>query len=290
MAMARDAIPSEVLYFKGHLGASVAGLLLPMDALAVAPGPLTGPQLMLELAKAEPLVSAVEQWQQAPWDLAPDPLSCDASDPATWCEAAVCAPALAPAGTRLRLPWSALRTAPPSWLQAPHVIWPQVEAEVCIDHLHGDELECLPIGSLFWLTPSFGTDWPITVRDPLHRLAPCSGQWRRGQVLLEQPTLNPFSAHAGTTRVPCPAPLDASEQADVVLADPLSVSLEHWLGWSPTAARSTALPLHPQNLAVQVHQAGAVRASGGLLPLGRGHAFKVEAAASHPFEPSGEIR
>ena len=288
--MARDATPSKVLHFKGHLGASVAGLLLPMDVLALAPGPLTGPQLMLEMAKAEPLISAVEQWQLAPWDLAPEPLPCDASDPATWCEAVVRAPALAPAGTRLRLPWSALRTAPPPWLHAPHVIWPQVEAEVCIDHLHGDELDCLPIGSLLWLAPSFGTDWPITVRDPLHRLAPCSGQWRRGQVSLEQLTLDPLCADTGTTRVPCTAPLDASEQADVVLGAPLSVPLEHWLGWSPTATRSAALPLHAQNLAVQVRQAGAVRASGGLLPLGRGHAFKVEAAASHPFEPSGETR
>lgn len=284
-----DAPPSEALYFKGHLGLAVAGVLLPMDALAPAPGSWTGPQLMLQLAKAEPLVSAVEQWQQAPWnDLTSCTLSCDASDLATWCEAVVCAPALAPVGTRLRLPWSALRAAPPPWLQAPHVVWPSMAAEVCIDHLHGDELDGLTPGSLLWLTPSFGTDWPVALRDPLHRLPHCHGQWKNVQASSGALTLGPFGADKEIAPVPCATPQEAAGLADVVLAGPLSLPLEHWLGWSPTVARSIALPLTAQNLSVQVRHAGAVRASGGLLSLGRGHAFKVEATASDPFRPPGQ--
>lgn len=281
--LSEDATPSDALHFRGHLGGAVAGLLLPMDAEAAVSGLFTGPQWMLQMAKAESLISAIEQWQQAPWNLAPDPLSWNAPDLVDGCEAVVCAPALAPVGTRLRLPWSALHIAPPSWLQAPHVAWPCMAAEVCIDHLHGDELHGLSAGSLLWLTPSFNTVWPIALRDPLRRLPHCRGEWQRVHTPQGAIALDPLGSHQNMTNFPYAASQEAADQADVVLADPLSVPLEQWLGWSPPPARSVALPLNAESLAVKVHQGGTVHASGELLALGNGHALKVNVTASQAF-------
>ena len=274
-------MPSEGLYFTGLLGATMAGLWLPLDGPDTTPSLMTGPQWMLHMAKAEPLISAVEQWQQAPWHLAPDPKAL-VPFRASCCEAVVCAPALAPAGTRLQLPWSALGRAAPAGLQAPHVAWPSVAAEVCIDSLPSDELQHLTEGGLLWLDPSFSRSWAVVVRDPQRRLPERSGEWRcvdasQGAFVLNPP--GPICQAATRQRNVL---LGTPMQADVVLAAPLSVPLPHWLGWSSSSTPPAVLPLEAYKASVQVRKAGVVYAHGELLPLGAGHAFKALGVVTEP--------
>lgn len=274
-------MPSEGLYFTGLLGATMAGLWLPLDGTDTTPSLMTGPQWMLHMAKAEPLISAVEQWQQAPWHLAPDPKAL-VPFRASCCEAVVCAPALAPAGTRLQLPWSALGRAAPAGLQAPHVAWPSVAAEVCIDSLPSDELQHLTEGGLLWLDPSFSRSWAVVVRDPQRRLPERSGEWRCVDASQGALVLNP-PGHIcqATTRQRNGLP-DTPMQADVVLTAPLPVPLPHWLGWSPSSTPPVVLPLEANKASVQVRKDGVVYALGELLPLGAGHAFKALGVVTEP--------
>src|SRR3990167_8441788 len=65
----------------------------------------TGPRLMLQLAKAEPLISAVEKWLRHPWLLQPGEAAPAVALESGTCDAVVQTAALAPVGTRLCLPW-----------------------------------------------------------------------------------------------------------------------------------------------------------------------------------------
>ncbi len=129
-----------------------------------------GAALVLLLSQAEPLIAAVEEWLESPWD--PRPAAGHFTS-VTASEAVVRDPALAPPGTRLVLPLDFLLSPPPHTLQPPRLSWPCHVAEVVLALVDPEALDQLEPGGLLWLPASFGGRWPISLRDPHGKLPPC---------------------------------------------------------------------------------------------------------------------
>lgn len=259
----------------------------------------TGPRLMLQLAHAEPLVGAVEQWLRCPWLLQPVDMLPEVTVGPGVCDAEVQTAALAPLGTRLRLPWAALASPPPAWLLSPHVTWPGVHTELCLDTARAADMADLSDGTLVWLTPSLGREWPVTVR-PVGGHLPA-----RAGVLARAPTAragNPpqdarigLELHAtlpGVLHVPTADAGAHSEvatemdtDAEIVWHGVPPIGLEQWLGWktrpaAPSASLTLRLPL-PAPVGLSLQQGGVVQVRGELIPLAGGYAFQVRNAIGH---------
>ncbi len=253
----------------------------------------TGPRLMLQLALAEPLVGAVEQWLCCPWLLQPLYMLPAVNVELDFCDAEVQNAALAPLGTRLRLPWAALASPPPAWLVSPHVGWPSVHTELCLDTVPAADVAGLPDGSLVWLTPSLGTEWPVTVRPARGHLPARAGllapppEGRTGKsprhacTDLELNAALPGAMHVRAADAGGHSEVASGMNADaeIVWHGVPPIGLEQWLGWqaraaAPSGALRMRLPLPvPEGLCLQ--QGGAVRARGELIPLAGGYAFRI---------------
>ncbi|WP_426305048.1 hypothetical protein ACN9MJ_20530 [Acidovorax facilis] len=254
---------------------------------------------MLQLAHAEPLVGAVEQWLRCPWLLQPVDMLPEVTVGPGVCDAEVQTAALAPLGTRLRLPWAALASPPPAWLLSPHVTWPGVHTELCLDTARAADMADLSDGTLVWLTPSLGREWPVTVR-PVGGHLPA-----RAGVLARAPTAragNPpqdarigLELHAtlpGVLHVPTADAGAHSEvatemdtDAEIVWHGVPPIGLEQWLGWktrpaAPSASLTLRLPL-PAPVGLSLQQGGVVQVRGELIPLAGGYAFQVRNAIGH---------
>ena len=252
---------------------------------------------MLQLAKAEPLISAVEQWLRHPWLLQPGEAARAGPLEFGTCEAVVQAAALAPVGTLLRLPWAALAGPPPGWLQSPHVTWPSVHIELCLDTAPAAAVAELAEGSLVWLTPSMGREWPVTAR-PIGGCLPV-----RGGVLVRSPAV-----HTGTPPMAGQLGLDLHEPRPTAIKPPATetqantdadaeivwhgmppMELEQWLCWQarPAGRSVPASPAAPLRLRLppvlpgelRLQQGSAVRAHGDLVPLAGGYVFRIRSAA-----------
>lgn len=249
---------------------------------------------MLQLAKAESLISAVEQWLRHPWLLQPSEATPADARQSSTCEAVVQTAALAPVGTRLRLPWAALSGTPADWLQSPHVAWPSVRTELCLDTAPAAAVADLAEGSLVWLTPSLGCEWPVTVR-PIGGHLPV-----REGVLVRDPAVRtdapPRAEHLGlnlhaplpTATEPLATDSHANTDAEIVWHGMPPLGLEQWLGWQ---ARPAVLSVPPASIApvrfrlppmlpgeLHLQQGGALRAHGDLVPLAGGYALRIRSA------------
>ena len=269
----------------------------------------TGPRLMLQLAKAEPLISAVEQWLRHPWLLQPGEAARAGPLESGMCEAVVQAAALAPVGTLLRLPWAALAGPPPGWLQSPHVTWPSVPIELCLDTAPAEAVADLAEGSLVWLTPSLGREWRVTARPIGGRLPVRAG------VLIRSPAVRtgtpPMAGQLGLdlqeprpTAIEPPAAetqANADADAEIVWHGMPPMGLEQWLCWQarPAGRSVPASPAAPVRLRLppmlpgelRLQQGGAVRARGDLVPLADGYALRIRSAAGAPAAhgPTGPV-
>ncbi len=274
----------------------------------------TGPRLMLQLAQAEPLVGAVEQWLRCPWQLQPSDIQPSDMLPAVnvemdFCDAEVQNAALAPLGTRLRLPWPALASPPPAWLLSPHVGWPSVHTELCLDTVPAADVAGLPDGSLVWLTHSLGTEWPVTVRPVGGRLPARAGLLARAPVARSgkspQHACTGLELHAtlaealhvraadadADTGAHSDAAAGQKDDAEIVWHGMPPIGLEQWLGWqaraaAPSGALRMKLPLPvPDGLCLQ--QGGAVQARGELIPLAGGYVFRIGNATADALDMVG---
>jgi hypothetical protein len=226
-----------------------------------------------------------------------------------FCDVEVQNAALAPFGTRLRLPWPALASPPPAWLLSPHVGWPSVHTELCLDTVPAADVAGLPDGSLVWLTHSLGTEWPVTVRPAGGRLPARAGLLARPPVVrsgkspqhacagLELHATLAEALHVRTTDADADtgAHSDAAagqkDDAEIVWHGMPPIGLEQWLGWqaraaAPSGALRMKLPLPvPEGLCLQ--QGGAVQAWGELIPLAGGYAFRIGNATTDAFDLVG---
>ena len=259
----------------------------------------TGPRLMLQLAKAEPLISAVEQWLRHPWLLQPGEAAPAVALESGTCEAVVQTAALAPVGTRLRLPWTALSGPPADWLQSPHVAWPSVHTELCLDAVPAAAVAELAEGSLVWLTPSLGCEWPVTVRPICGHLPVRAGvlvrspDVRTGAPPMAEPLGLDLHAPLPTATEPPATDTHANTDADaeIVWHGMPAMGLEQWLCWQarpavlsvPAAPPASTAPVRlrlPPMLPGELHlqQGGALRAHGDLVPLAGGYALRIRSA------------
>lgn len=247
-------------YFEGATPHGPMGLWLRPDTQD--PGSIKGAELVLLLSQAEPLIVAVEEWLQSPWDPCP---AADHSISVTACEAVVRDPALAPPGTRLALPLDFVLAPPPHTLQPPRLSWPCQVAEVVLALVDPEALDQLEPGGLLWLPASFGRHWPVSLRDPHGKLPPCQALFDMAgqQLVLGQDSDN------STAQYPSDIP-----QLHVVLTRTLQVPLNHWLGWN-TKAPTYQWPM-PQPWGAELRLDGQVKARGSLLQLGQGCGLWVE--------------
>jgi hypothetical protein len=268
-AAAPAAAPSP-LHFLGATACGGVGLALPRESGAPH-GPASGVEQALRLAQAEPLLRAVEQWLQSPWDPAPCPPPSPAgADGWPGYRAVVRDPALAPPGSVLHLPLGALLVPPPAALRAPALAWASQPAQPLLSQPPPQALQQLQPQALLWLPEAFGPEWVVQLRDPAGRLPPCPARLE----LAAQRLVVTAGAHDGSL-APAEPPAGEAPALQVVLAQRVQVPLDHWLGWA-----RAGVPFHwpvPQPWAAELHLGGAVRARGALLPLGQGCGLLVEA-------------
>lgn len=259
-ATTQDASRAPMVY-QGASACGPVGLVLDRAPDAVCA--VTGAEQVLRLAQAEPLIRAVEQWLQGPWDPAPH-----AGTLMDGFRAEVRDPALAPPGTTLVLPLQALGTPPPDALRAPALNWAAQPAMVLLGEVPAEALEQLEPGGLLWLPASFGTPWTVSLIDPVRRLPPCAA---RLELAAQRLTVAPQDQGAVAGRA---APDGALQ---VHLACPLQLPLDHWLGWGRAGA-AFHWPV-PQPWAAELRQGDTVHARGALLPMGAGCGLRIETLA-----------
>lgn len=257
--MARPSNPAD-WYFEGTTPHGPMGLWLRSDTQD--PDSIKGAELVLLLSQAEPLIVAVEEWLQSPWDPCP---AAGHSISVTACEAVVRDPALAPPGTRLALPLDFVLAPPPHTLQPPRLSWPCQVAEVVLALVDPEALDQLEPGGLLWLPASFGGRWPISLRDPHGKLPPCHALFDMAgqQLVLGQDSDNSTAQHSSD--IP---------QHHVVLTRTIQVPLNHWLGWNAKAP-AYQWPM-PQPWGAELRLDRQVIARGSLLQLGQGCGLWVE--------------
>ena len=261
-ALGVDGPPA--LVFQGNSACGPLRLALAREVDAVADAPPTGAEQVLRLAQAEPLLCAVEAWMHGPWD--PAPLASDApadADAQSGYAAVVRDPALAPPGSRLRVPLDALRVPPPEALRTPALEWSAHDATVVLGDVPADALDQLEIGALLWLPGAFATAWDVRLTDPVGRLPPCAA---RLDLAAQRIVVSPGSASVA-------APADGDALLQVVLSRPVRLPLDRWLGWGPAGA-PYAWPT-PQPWEAELRQGRTVLARGALLPVGEGCGLRI---------------
>jgi hypothetical protein len=251
------------LFFQGSTACGAVSLTLARQA--GAEGAATGVEQVLQLAQAEPLISAVEQWLRSDWDPAPCD-DCDQAAPDSY-QAIVRNPALAPPGAILHLPLKALLAPPPAPLCAPALTWGAQAADLTLGNVPLSVLDQLEPGALVLLPQAFSPEWMVNLRDPAGRLPACLARLDLTAQRLEVTA----SAVAGAP----PGGPDDDALPLVRLVQCVSVPLDYWLGFGRADA-----PFHwpvPQPWTAQLCHAGTVRARGALLPLGQGYGMLLEA-------------
>ncbi|MDO5626330.1 MAG: hypothetical protein Q4G71_16795 [Pseudomonadota bacterium] len=258
-------VPEAGWLYAGAVGGRLLSLWLPPEPAAGAGAGTGGAAQVLRLARAEPLIAAVEQWLRAAWD--PAPVVTQAA-PAV-CHAVVRDPALAPPGTRLCLPPGALLTAPPDALRAPGLAWESVTAEVQLDTAAPEAVAALMPGDVLWLPASLGR-WAVRLRD-------VTGQWPDCPARLDLHAQRLSVSQGADT--PPPAQAGSEVAGEVLLAARVRVPLDHWLGFA-RAGLAFHWPV-PQPWAAELRAAGTARvlAQGALLPLGQGCGLRVDGPA-----------
>jgi len=252
------------LFFQGSTACGVVGLTLARPA--DAEGAATGVEQVLQLAQAEALIRAVEQWLRSDWDPVPCG-DCDEAVPnANSYQATVRDPALAPPGTILHVPLAAL-LAPPEPLRAPALTWAAQAADLTLGNVPLSALEQLQPGAVLLLPQAFGPEWRVNLRDPAGRLPACPARLDLSAQRLE--------VTAGAAAGAPPGGLDDDALPLVRLVQHVPVPLDHWLGFGRADT-----PFHwpvPQPWAAQLCHAGIVRGHGALLPMGQGYGMLLEA-------------
>lgn len=268
-----------MLFFQGETACGVVGLALAREA--GADGPATGAEQVLRLAQAEPLLCAVEQWLQSPWDPAPG-----APDGLSGYQAVVRDPALAPPGTTLHVPLRALRVPPPAALRAPALVWAAQAAEVVLSQVPAEALERLVPQALVWLPAASADEWVVSLRDPNGLLPNCPARLDlRGQRLLVLAGAEDAALESADQMDGDGAP-DEAESPQVLLTQGVQLPLDRWLGWGRTQA-AFQWPV-PQPWVAELRHMGTTCASGALLPLGQGCGLLLDAV--RPSLPCGDER
>jgi hypothetical protein len=256
------------LFFQGATVCGAAGLTLARQV--GAEGAARGIEQVLQLAQAEPLMRAVEQWLRSDWDPAPCG-SCDAAVHQGY-QATVRDPALAPPGTILHLPLKALLARPPEILCAPALTWAAQTADLILANVPPLVLEQLAPGALVWLPQAFSPQWIVRLRDLVGRLPARLARLDLAAQRLEVAASVAAGAPPDAT-LAAPPPND-DEQPFVRLVQGVPVPLDYWMGFS-----RAGLPFHwpvEQPWAAQLCHAGSVRACGALLPAGQGYGMLLE--------------
>ncbi|MCL1961429.1 MAG: hypothetical protein FWG56_06595 [Desulfovibrionaceae bacterium] len=256
---------SAELFFQGATACGAVGLTLAREA--GAEGAVTGIEQVLQLAQAEPLICAVEQWLRSDWDPAP----CGSGDEAVHdgYRAMVRDPALAPPGTILHLPLRALLAPLPEILCDAALTWAAPTANLVLGNVPLQVLERLEPGALVWLPQAFGPQWMVRLHDLARRLPT-----RLARLDLAAQRLEVAAGASAGTPPPEAARPDDDAQPLVRLAQGVPVPLDYWMGLG-RADRPFHWPV-PQPWAAQLCCAGAVRACGALLPIGQGYGMLLE--------------
>ncbi|MFD1711850.1 hypothetical protein FVQ98_17720 [Ottowia sp. GY511] len=260
-----DAVPDAVApwVFEGESPCGPLRLTLPREA--GVDEPLSGVAQVLDLAQAEPLIRAVEQWLSSPWDPAP----VDAGRAPALYRAVVRDPALARPGSHLEVPLAALHVPPPEALRAPALEWATHDATVLLGEVPPEALAQLQPGALLWLPGAFAAAWDVQLTDADRRLPPCMAQLD----LTAQRLVVPATRAGGALSA---GPRD-SAAPQVVLSRPVRLPLDRWLGWG-SAGSAYAWPT-PQPWAAELRQGTQVLARGALMPMGKGCGLRIEALA-----------
>jgi len=259
------APPSSSLFFSAATACGTVGLTLLREA--GASGVVSGIEQVLRLAQAEPLLCGIEQWLCSPWD----PLPCSADEvqahTSLWqhgWRAHVHDPELAPPGTCLHLLLETSPTPPVPPLRAPALVWERYTAHVCLSAIPAAALAQLEEHALVWLPASFGPAWHVHLHDPHGKLPPCLALLDMAAQQLCIVETQPLAA--------MPPP----DTPQAVLAQPVHIPLDHWLGWAPDTPCTCPLP---QPWATQLRHGDTVYAQGNLLPLGQGCGLLIDSIA-----------
>jgi len=265
-SLSEQADVSAKLFFRGATTCGAVGLTLARET--AVKGPVTGIEQVLQLAQAEQLIRAVEQWLRSDWD----PVPCGSCDEAVHhgYQAVVRNPVLAPPGTLLHLPLKALLAPPPEILCAPAMTWAAQTADLILGNVPLPVLEQLEPGALVLLPQAFSPQWMVRLRDLSGRLPTRLARLDLTAQQLEVAA----SAVADTPPEAPPAQPDDEAQPLVRLVQGVPVPLDCWMGFE-----RANLPFRwpvPQPWAAQLCCAGIVRACGALLPIGQGYGMLLE--------------
>jgi hypothetical protein len=170
-----------------------------------------------------------------------------------------------------------------------------VRTELCLDVVPAAAVADLAEGSLVWLTPSLGCEWPVTVR-PIGGHLPVragvlvrSPAVRTGALPMAEPLGLDLHVSPPTATEPLAIDTHANTDADaeIVWQGMPAMGLEQWLCWqacpavlSVPAPAASAAPVRlrlPPMLPGELHlqQGGALRAHGDLVPLAGGYALRI---------------
>lgn len=235
----------------------------PGDAMACA----------LLLARAEPLLSTLSVWWATPIDLGP---CTGPGETPLCCELHIVDEALAPVGTRLRLPTACLPASPPpARLCHPHVQWPDTACTIDLDHLPAEVLGMLQPGGLVLLPRSLRQPWPVTARAVPTTTSAGPVSMAATLDLLDQ-ALSPCIAPPRHT------PDDVSvspHPVHVRLDDTVAWPLDRLHGWGQTDA---AAPRTLTHLRASLWLGAHCCARGCLVPAGDGQGLWIDTVSLPP--------
>jgi len=250
--------PASSLFFSAATTCGTVGLTLPREA--GASGMVSGIEQVLRLAQAEPLLRSVEQWLCSPWD--PLPCSADEMQAALWqhgWRAHVHDPEVAPPGTCLHVLLDAYPLPPAPPLQT--LVWERHAAHLYLSSVPAAALAQLEAHALVWLPSSFGPVWRVHLYDPHGKLPPCLA-------LLDMAAQQLCIAETLEATPPEDTP-------QAVLAQPIQIPLNDWLGWTTPCTYPVSQPW-----TTQLRHGDTVYAQGNLLPLGQGCGLLIDSVVT----------
>lgn len=217
----------------------------------------------LLLARADPLLTALEDWWQITLDPAPRTAATMGID-APALELRVLDSTLAPEGTRLALPACPLSAAP-SQLCHPKVAWPALDCEIDIDHLPLDLLGALRPGGLVLLPRSLQQPWRAQVRSLSGAITSRAAfDPRAGSIRLTPCAPSQAGGRAEATQAGCPD----SRAVRITLDPRLQWPQDMLHGWCPPEHCTEVLVPHlTASLWLDTHRC----ARGRLIPAGQGY-------------------
>ena len=255
-----------MLHFDLQLHAGAAQLSLPdsdarLDAVSYA----------LALRAQQPLLDAIEAWLGESLDPAP---ALGATIVVDGVQLQIEGGSL-DGPCSLHLPTSALHAPPPPALRDKFTLrWPAWPCEVLLDSVPAERLQAaaLHAGCVLLLPRSFGPAWPAQIRMLGRNAMPaCAAQWLPELKLLE----------LRGTPTPLRAPNRDATDWQIVFETTAAISAEVLTGLA-TQVQGWTPP--PGDDAVVLLQQGRRRASGRLLPAGRGVGLRVDSVIA--FEPA----